>query len=446
MALPAAAPARPNRRWRWFRNISLSIVLLGLGAIALILGRSQVESTAGGVHHRLLVGTGGERSIAVNAFGGTGEAVRLPGFLEGPVVVREASGEWSARWFCEDRVQSSRGRGDRLEFDCAGLGRRFDVSGDVPAPAAEAAMPRRVAVLSDLEGNHRFAGEALRRLGITDGDGRWTFADGHLVILGDSVDRGRDVFALLWQLHDLSAQAQAAGGAVHVLIGNHEQYILRGNISRAHSEHRYGLQQLGGYHAAFAADTVIGAWLRRQPAVLKLGDTLFVHGGLSPQVVASGLSIAGLNAGLQDYWKNPASASSTPVLEALFAQTGVTQYRGFLMPLPDFYPAATAADVDAALARFGAARIVVAHTQVPKVQALFDGRVLAVNVNSDEAASEVLLFEDGVVRVVDIALPRGLAGPTLVQRPFEFGRAADWALLAATVSETWALSRLPHPY
>jgi hypothetical protein len=82
-----------------------------------------------------------------------------------------------------------------------------------------------------------------------DADGNWDYGSNHLVIAGDSVDRGRDVFAALWRLYSLSLQAQRSGGAVHVLLGNHEQYILRGNLTRAHKEHLYALEQMGG-HAA----------------------------------------------------------------------------------------------------------------------------------------------------------------------------------------------------
>src|SRR3546814_17554986 len=108
-------------------------------------------------------------------------------------------------------------------------------------------MPARVAVLSDLEGNIAFLEQALRRLGVVDADGKWAYGGGHLVVLGDSVDRGRDVFAVLWRLHGLSGQADMAGGAVHVVLGNHEQYMLRANTSRANADHLHELNAMGGY-------------------------------------------------------------------------------------------------------------------------------------------------------------------------------------------------------
>ncbi len=38
--------------------------------------------------------------------------------------------------------------------------------------------------------------------------------------------------------------------------------------------------------AAVRQDSVIGQWLRTRPVLLKIGDTLFLHGGISPEAVA----------------------------------------------------------------------------------------------------------------------------------------------------------------
>src|SRR3546814_17060219 len=96
-------------------------------------------------------------------------------------------------------------------------------------------MPARVAVLSDLEGNIAFLEQALRRLGVVGADGQWAYGGGHLVVLGDSVDRGRDVFAVLWRLHGLSGQAGMAGGEVHVVPGNPAPHMLTSKPSPANA-------------------------------------------------------------------------------------------------------------------------------------------------------------------------------------------------------------------
>src|SRR3546814_8824354 len=126
-------------------------------------------------------------------------------------------------------------------------------------------------------------------------DGQWAEGGGHLGVLGDSVGRGRDAVAVLGRLHGLAGQAGMAGGAVHVVLGNHEQYMLRANPSRANAEHLHALNAMGGYRHAFAADTMIGEWLRQQPVALKLGSVLFVHGGISPRVARPGPDVGQLN-------------------------------------------------------------------------------------------------------------------------------------------------------
>src|SRR3546814_7468717 len=38
-----------------------------------------------------------------------------------------------------------------------------------------------------------------------------------------------------------------------------------------------------------SAGTELGRWLRSKPVLVKVGDTLFAHGGISPRVLATGL-------------------------------------------------------------------------------------------------------------------------------------------------------------
>ncbi|MGQ4660847.1 metallophosphoesterase [Lysobacter sp. F6437] len=430
------------------RTLLLVSLLAAVGAIALLilLSCATVETTTRGspTRFRVPLGVG---DVAFPLYSATGRQVVLPGLLDGPVVRRDGNGTWSATWFCEDEVGQARVRSDRLRIDCAGQRHSF-VLGDPGVAAAVAPMPGRVAVLSDLEGNAAFLDKSLRKLGIVDAAGDWDYGSGHLVVLGDSVDRGRDVFAVLWRLHGLAVQADAAGGAVHVLLGNHEQYLLRTNPTRAHPDHLHALNMMGGYRQAFADDTVIGHWLRRQPVALKLGSVLFVHGGVGPAVVRSGLSVEQLNAAMRAYWTRPATAPPrTAGLDAVLGPAGVTQYRGYFRGLDGRYPAATSADVQLALEHFDASEIVVAHTLVERIQSLHGGRVRAVDVNSSDARPEVLVYEDGVARVVDLGVPRNLhPDEERTFREFSLADAADRALLWDMCRDIRRLSALPYPY
>lgn len=423
----------------------LLVVLLPLVMFTGMLFFATIESTRGGVHERLMLPLLGFGHVKVAMPGGTGDAVVIPGLLDGPVVRARANGGWSASWFCEDRVLRQDGNGAELRIACAGKQYTFAMSAPLQAAAAVVPMPEKLLVLSDIEGNIAFLDSALRQLNVVGAAGTWNFGANQLVIAGDSVDRGRNVFAVLWRLHGLAQQAKAAGGSVHVLLGNHEQYILRGNTAKAHPEHVFALEKLGGAASAFGSDTVIGAWLREQPVLVKVGKVLVAHGGISPAVAKRGLTVDQINAAMRRYWRGEPVAAAE--LDAVLGYSGVTQYRGYLHADKDRYPMATADDVTQTLRAFDADTIVVGHSIVDKVTGLYDKRVYAIDVNSNEAAPEALLFVDGVATVVDTGTPRALPEKgARVTRPINLLAGADWSTLGQVTRRAYQLSQLPSPY
>ncbi|WP_146204376.1 metallophosphoesterase [Massilia glaciei] len=312
-------------------------------------------------------------------------------------------------------------------------------------PAEVAQMPAKVVALSDIEGNVTFLDAALAKLEISDANGAWKFGSNQLVIVGDSVDRGRDVFAVLWRLYNLSQQAHAAGGAVHVLLGNHEQYMLMGRVKSVNLEHAHGALRLGGLKSAFGADTILGEWLRQLPVLVKIGPVLFTHGGISPEVAAKNLTIAQINGAMSGYWRGTTAAS--PQLEAAIGLGGLTQYRGYVRGKEFNLRVPTDQDVSDVLKAYGASTMVVGHTVVPKVAGQYNGRVFAIDVNDDTSATEVLVFEDGVARVVDFGVIRHVDPQQVTTlRPIMLTDSADWRALWALVTRTHELTKVPHPY
>lgn len=427
--------------------VLVSLAFLGVTAALTMLSFATVELSAEGAPTRLRIPVlPGIGDAAIPLFVATRDRISVPGFLDGPIVKMHDDGTWSATWFCEDHAGQAQGNGEDLHISCAGKQHSFSLKAS-PVPPSVAPMPGKVAVLSDLEGNIVFLDRALMELGIVGADGDWQYGKGHLVILGDSVDRGRDVFAVLWRLHDLAAQAASSGGAVHVLLGNHEQYMLRTNPTRANPVHIYALNRMGGYARAFSSDTVIGHWLRQQPVLLKLGSVLFAHAGISPEVVRSDLSIAEINDAMRKYWTESASVMRSPAFDAVLALTGVTQYRGYFRGREGAYPPADAADVASVLKHFNAAQIVVAHTIVEKVKSLYGGRVYAVDVNNNESLPEVLLYENGLARIVNVGVSRNIEEPgERTVREFSLASAADRKMLGDMYRDIKRLSAQPFPY
>lgn len=84
----------------------------------------------------------------------------------------------------------------------------------------------RIVVIGDLHGAYESLLKILQGTGIVDGQLQWTGGTTHLVQIGDVLDRGdraRDIIDLLIRLE---REAEAAGGRVHCLIGNHEEMNL----------------------------------------------------------------------------------------------------------------------------------------------------------------------------------------------------------------------------
>ena len=121
---------------------------------------------------------------------------------------------------------------------------RIDPGGYAP-PASTWPMPKRLIVVSDLEGNHDSFLAFLTANGVIDDAGNWSFGDGHLVFDGDIVDRGDQVTELLWSIHRLQREAKAAGGRVHYVLGNHETMVMAGDLRYIHPKYVVTSKQFG---------------------------------------------------------------------------------------------------------------------------------------------------------------------------------------------------------
>lgn len=429
--------------------------LLRAGAILLVvaalfatlsIGNGRMLLSPDGVHEAIALPLAPGNYVKFPTFAGMTDRASVPGYLDGPVVRRLPDGSWQASWFCEDRVHHRSGRDNQLDIDCGGRSRHVLLGPTANPPASIATAPERLVVISDLEGNLDFLNAALRELKIVDEAGNWGFGSNQLLVLGDSVDRGRDVSGVLWRLHGLAQQAQRDSGAVHVLAGNHEQYLIQGKMQAVHPLARYSARMLGGYAAVYGADTVLGEWLRQRPVAVRIGTALFVHGGISPTVTAYRMDIEQLNGAMRAYWQGP--RPSTAALDSILGRHGVTQYRGLVESLPPDYPAATRAQVESALRHFGVERIIVGHTIVPAIRSLHEGKVIAVDVNSAQSRSEVLVFDHGRPRIVTLAGARGLEPEQRhkTNRPLRLGPAGDWEAIWQTIASSYRLAQLPQSY
>jgi len=218
----------------------------------------------------------------------------------------------------------------------------------------------RVVAVSDVHGAYDAFRKTLAAAGVVDADGAWAGGLTHLVITGDLMDRGPDSRPVMDMLMRLEGEADAAGGRVHVLLGNHEvmnlvsdlRYVSAGEYAAFKDDetaetrdrwYQLYLQAAGSeddaalrakfdeghpagffaHRAAFAPDGKYGAWLLQKPILIAINGTAFVHGGLSPRVAE--LGIEGVNALVNDEVAGYASAMN------------VLMNAGLLDPAENFY-------------------------------------------------------------------------------------------------------------
>lgn len=140
----------------------------------------------------------------------------------------------------------------------------------------------RIVAVGDVHGDYEQFVKCLSAAGVIDEADKWIGGKTHLVQMGDVLDRGPDSKKALDLLMDLEPQASAAGGCVHALLGNHEAMVLAHDYRYVYKGEAEAYGGLEAYAEAMAPQGKYGKWIRGNPAVIKINDVLFVHGGLSP--------------------------------------------------------------------------------------------------------------------------------------------------------------------
>ena len=275
-----------------------------------------------------------------------------------------------------------------------------DIRDSHPRSALDIPAPEKRFAVSDLEGNFEAFQTLLQSQRIIDKDLNWQFATGHLVIVGDMVDRGENVVPLLWLIYKLEGQARQAGGAVHYILGNHERYLLDGRTKSAAPKY-YGSFHTAGLSSsqAWSEGSILGDWLRSKPVMLKIGDTLYVHGGVSPGLLDQALTLAQLDALAARDLVLKTTHLRNIAESPIHANDGVLYYRGLAKSMEEygFGPKATTSHVDKVLAYFDVKHIAIGHTLVPHIGTDYQGKVLRLDVAHAEGVIEGLWQIDGAL-------------------------------------------------
>lgn len=250
-------------------------------------------------------------------------------------------------------------------------------------------------VLSDIEGNFEAFKLLLQSARVINKKFEWTYGKGRLVLVGDFFDRGLNVTEVLWLVYKLESEAEAAGGKVHFLLGNHEAMNLCGEYGYVRNKYLENAQLIGEeYRLWYDNNSELGRWLRTKNVVEKIGNYVFCHAGVSPELARSTMTFADLNQVGRKYLGTPYGLINDSVAQYVFNPNyGILWYRNAAKNK------LTIAEMDAALAFVGGERIVVGHTLVPEVTALYDGRLICVDLFHDENLRldtlQTLLIEEG---------------------------------------------------
>ena len=204
-------------------------------------------------------------------------------------------------------------------------------------PAAEGTS--RVVAIGDIHGDFDALVSILREVELVDTQHRWIGGTATLVQTGDFTDRGPGVRAVMDLLMTLEEQAESSGGRVNVLLGNHEVMNLMRDMRdvapesytsfadsksearrkaayRAYQRLRISRLSAGvpasdvqqkedawmaahpagflEYQEALGPKGRYGRWLRAKPVAMQLGDTIFLHAGIPPEL--ADLSLEDINA------------------------------------------------------------------------------------------------------------------------------------------------------
>jgi hypothetical protein len=274
-----------------------------------------------------------------------------------------------------------------------------------PSSPYRYAAAERLVAIGDLHGDLTATRAVLRLAGAIDEADRWV--GGHLVLVqtGDQLDRGDDEREILELLDRLVDEAQHAGGAVHVLNGNHEimnvagdfRYVTPGgfeDFADVAAEGRVARlamrapEKMRGRARAFLPGGVFALRLGKRNTVVIVGRTVFAHGGVLPAHVRYGLGR--LNEEIRR-WMTGASLNQPPIMDGEDSPIWTRRYSSGTLS------AALCAELEGVLRELEADRLVVGHTiQKRGISSACDDKIWRIDVGmarhygGDIAALEIV--------------------------------------------------------
>lgn len=106
----------------------------------------------------------------------------------------------------------------------------FTINNKIEIPKNTYNDNAKILAISDIESGFKTFRDFLIANKVINKKLNWTFGNGHLVLLGDFVDRDFSTTQVLWFIYKLEQEAKEKGGTVHYILGNHELKNMQGNF------------------------------------------------------------------------------------------------------------------------------------------------------------------------------------------------------------------------
>jgi hypothetical protein len=244
--------------------------------------------------------------------------------------------------------------------------------------------PDKIFVLSDIEGNFNALYSLLVAHHIMDKNFNWIFGKNALVVLGDVMDRGENVTQCLWLIYRLEELAAKQGGSVHFILGNHELMNQESDLRFRHKKYA-ALEQLvteiedevEAHNEFYAHNNFLLGWILNKNTMERIGNTLFVHGGVSPELLEGRISIPRINSHVRHHLKG--QRVEPELMNLLIGSYGPLWYRGMAAD-HGTYSKVSESVVDQVLDFYSSDRLVIGHSVTVQVKEDYHGKVIRTDV------------------------------------------------------------------
>lgn len=340
-------------------------------------------------------------------FSGNIDTIKFPDYTEGPHFFWIDSKMVRMQYVDHDRKEnkiSIREKRIKIKKDSVLIkGLKGDsnkywlLKNDYPLQKAEFKGVKKIIAIGDVHGEYHTMINLLKNNGVIDEDLNWSWDDGHLVFIGDIFDRGNKVTESLYLIKKLQRQAKENKGRVHLILGNHEVMVLMDDSRYVAPKYKQMCKKLMiNYPRFFKRDTELGRWLRSLNSIVKINDLIFVHGGLSPDLVKRNLSLEKINKDIRESLNTINEKTKEELMKTIYFPENPLWYRGYFMKTRN-YPIISNRELSTVLNYFKISKIFIGHTEVESIRFLHDHKIGAINVpmGYENIKPQVLFVENG---------------------------------------------------